>query len=409
MENPVTINGNDNSKFSAAHSMMGYLYQSSLALLLALRRLRKKNKFVLSIETLDDVVFENEFEPIEILQTKHHLANSANLTDASVDLWKSIRIWAETFLSMNSEDAQYYLITTSSASSNTAASYLKNDETCRDIKIAIERLNSIANSSSNKENQEAYSIYKKLNDEQKNNLFESVYIIDSSPIISDLSAKIEDEIFHAVEQRFLDSFQKRLEGWWYKRIVKHLSCENRSPILSEELQYEMTELREQFKQENLPIDDDIFEATVDASGYQDHIFVHQLKLTNISDKRIVFAIQDYFRAYEQRSRWVREDLLLVGDLERYEKKLTEEWERRFERMKDEVGEAETEIRKKEFAKKLYEWVETENLIPIRPRCLEGFIARGSYHILSDQLKVGWHPNFIDRLKHLLEPVEAARE
>ena len=49
-----------------------------------------------------------------------------------------------------------------------------------------------------------------------------------------------------------------------------------TPILSQELEKETARLREQFKQNNLPIDDDILSETVDASGYQDRKFVQQL-------------------------------------------------------------------------------------------------------------------------------------
>ena len=40
-------------------------------------------------------------------------------------------------------------------------------------------------------------------------------------------------------------------------------------------------------------------------------------------------------------------------------------------------------------------------IRIRPKCQEAFIMRGSYHILANQLKIGWHVDFFERLKQLL--------
>jgi hypothetical protein len=35
------------------------------------------------------------------------------------------------------------------------------------------------------------------------------------------------------------------------------------------------------------------------------------------------------------------------------------------------------------------------------------MTRGSFHMLADELRVGWHPEFLARLRHLLEP-EAAQ-
>jgi hypothetical protein len=31
------------------------------------------------------------------------------------------------------------------------------------------------------------------------------------------------------------------------------------------------------------------------------------------------------------------------------------------------------------------------------------MTRGSFHILADELRVGWHPEFMDRLQQVLEP------
>ncbi len=58
------------STFSAAPSMVGYLYQLRLALLWAIRRSRTSD-FVVSLETLDDVSFEVGGEPLAVLQAKH--------------------------------------------------------------------------------------------------------------------------------------------------------------------------------------------------------------------------------------------------------------------------------------------------------------------------------------------------
>ena len=35
--------------------------------------------------------------------------------------------------------------------------------------------------------------------------------------------------------------------------------------------------------------------------------------------------------------------------------------------------------------------------PIRPSCQESFITRGTYQMLANRLRVGWHPEFQSRL------------
>ena len=58
------------------------------------------------------------------------------------------------------------------------------------------------------------------------------------------------------------------------------------------------------------------------------------------------------------------------------------------------------------AQKVYAWVE-DSCYPIRPQVQHPSMSRGSFHILADSLRVGWHPQFVDRLRHLLEPREAS--
>jgi hypothetical protein len=110
--------------FSATASAVGYLFQCRYALLESLRRLRRDDQFMVSIETRDDVVFERDGEPPDLLQTKHHVKKTANLTDTSPDLWKTIRIWCEGLINGNIPDgATFFLITTAEAPKGAAASY----------------------------------------------------------------------------------------------------------------------------------------------------------------------------------------------------------------------------------------------------------------------------------------------
>ncbi len=148
-------------------------------------------------------------------------------------------------------------------------------------------------------------------------------------------------------------------------------------------------------------------ASVDASGYQNRLFVHQLKIIDVGNARIFYAIRNLYRAYEQRSRWMREDLLYVGELDQYEDRLVEEWDILFKQMRDELGEEASEHAKKTAAQTLYKWVETGLHRGIRAGVIEPSIPRGTYQLLSDAQRVGWHLDFKERLQRLLETQEAA--
>ena len=134
----------------------------------------------------------------------------------------------------------------------------------------------------------------------------------------------------------------------------------------------------------------------------------QLREIGISSNRIRSAILDYYRAFEQRSAWARENLLALGEIEEYEDRLADEWGRykdvAFEKLKDDS--AEEALR--EAGATLYNWAEFETgkieSLRIRARVTEPYVLRGSFHILADatpEPKVYWHPRFFDRLGKVL--------
>ena len=389
------------SKFSATAPALGYLYQVRCALLDSLRRLADGSQFSVSIETLDDVVFETEGEAADLLQTKHHVERHGNLTDRSVDLWKSLRVWCEATTNGQMPDGSCLILLTTGTAPEGTASFCLRPGDSRDVERAVERLNSIARSSGNASLAAAYQAFRNLTESQRCVLLGRVHVMDQAPTIVTLESEMRRVVYHAVETRFLQAFLIRLEGWWYQRVVRHLAT-NSAPILSEEFAAQLTNLREQFKREDLPIDDEIMRASVDASGYRQRVFVRQLHLLELTEKRILFAIKDYFRAYTQRSRWIREKLLVVGDLEHYEERLEEEWERRFESMREGLGDDAEDAEKRHAARVLYAWVEANEHLRIRRGVTELAIPRGTYQMLSDRTRVGWHIEFRERLRRLLE-------
>src|SRR6185295_4581462 len=108
--------------------------------------------------------------------------------------------------------------------------------------------------------------------------------------------------------------------------------------------------------------------------------------------RVEYAIRDYYRASEQRSRWAREELLVDGELERYEQDLIEAWQPRFASMQEQVTATCPPEKRVELGQVLFKWVEQEANFPLRS-VRERFLTHGSYHILSNQFAVGWHPDF----------------
>lgn len=395
------------SPFSAVDATLGYLYQVRSALLWALRKQKSEPDFLVSVETLDDVTFETAGgNPTDLLQTKHHRKGSASMTDASPDLWKTLRIWVEGHTSGQiPPTANLYLVTTSAAPDGTAASRLR--ATSRDLAAAQRALDATAASSTNQTNMSAYAAYLKATSSERTAILNKVIIIDAAPTVADLDGELRQEVYWAAGKEHHAAFLDRLEGWWLRRVLRQLTAAPQDRVGSVELEAQMSDLREQFKQEALPIDEDLLEFTLDdatKAAHEDSTFVRQLEIIKAGKRRIAAAIRDYYRAYEQRSRWIRDDLVVGLDLSKYEKRLCEEWEPVFEAMRDDMGDPATEEAQEQAARSVLAWAE-RTTIPIRPSVTEPFVCRGSLHMLSDDVRIGWHPDFRARIESLLSAKE----
>jgi C-terminal domain 7 of the ABC-three component (ABC-3C) systems len=377
----------------ARASAMGYLFQCRYALLMAIQAIPDAPQFEIAIEKFDDVSFEADGEPTHLIQTKHHVGRRANLTDASVDLWKTLLVWSKRV----AKDVEapfrtkFVLLTTGSAPDGSAASFLRMRD--RHEKTADQLLMRIASTSRNQQNAEAYAAYKALSEDLRLALLRSVFVLDGSPNIIDVREEIARELHYAAGRENVDRLVERLEGWWFGVIIKALASINSTAIPVLAIDQRIDELREEFRRTALPVDYASAVPTQDIVAELDkRPFVKQLRKIEIGRRRIEFAIRDYYRASEQRSRWAREELLVDGELEKYERELIELWEPRHAAMLDELAPTCQPEQKVAAGKELFKWVENDAHVPLRT-VRDRFLTHGSYQILSNRYAVGWHPDY----------------
>ena len=155
-----------------------------------------------------------------------------------------------------------------------------------------------------------------------------------------------------------------------------------------------------------PIDFEHYEPEDGVSPDSDNrYFVKQLRAIGLRSDRIKRAILDYYRAFEQRGSWQRENVTLSGELEHYDERLVDEWERLreivFEELEDESPEKLLQRTGRDLLNKL-STSEHPNL-RIRKGVTATFVTMGSYHMLAneDLPRVHWHPCFEERVAEIL--------
>ncbi|WP_190021414.1 ABC-three component system protein [Streptomyces hiroshimensis] len=393
--------------FEASAAALGYLYQLRMALLVCVENLQTGFDWTVAIEAGDDIETVRDTST-DWWQLKHR-APGTRMTDASSDLWKTLRIWATAVADQQLilERTNLFLLTTGIAPEGTVGAYLAPSRPGgpRNEAEALKLLNAARTKSSASSSTAVanFAAWDALDTNQRMNLLSRIQVLDQADDITRTGSKLHGRAVLAVSRTHAQAFLQRLEGWFFQRCIAHLAGMGPGPVTGVEFDEVFDQRRNQFRPDSLPIDADVVDLTGDASEHTEKTFVRQLTLAGIGNRRIRMAVRDYVRAYEQRSRWSNENLLRPGELGDYERRLVEEWERRFNVMVDDLGEDAAESEMREQAKKIYAWVEQDARSKIREGCDEAFVTTGSYQMLADEIRVGWHPDFEARLMALLEP------
>jgi hypothetical protein len=352
------------------------------------------------MEHIDDVTFDTDGTPLELLQTKHHIGRAGNLTDRSRDLWRTLGSWSDAVATAAIDPAHtaFTLISTASAPTTSAASLLRAGAG-RNSKDAQRKLDVVSSNPAATSNLIDYQRYRALRPAQRSALIAGMTVADSSQSLLDTPALIERELRRAAVPDNVGPLADRLRGWWYRRVVRQIQSPLAGTISAHELEAQIDDLRDQFTSDNLPIDVDELGETSELS-IDDRHFVRQLRLIAAGYRLIELAIADYKRAYAHRVRWVSDGLLHPGELRRYEARLVDEWEHHRAIMDRKYAGRTSEDDLREHGFEVYQAVHASEHW-IRDRVREPFVVRGTYHTLADELKVGWHPDFVARLREVL--------
>ncbi|MER5307503.1 ABC-three component system protein [Streptomyces sp. NPDC002773] len=393
--------------FEASASAIGYVYQLRKALHLCVERYGRGIDWSVAIEAGDDI--EEVSKDGTIYYQLKHRAPGVSLTDASTDLWKTLRIWAHAIANhqLDLDETDLVLMTTAELPSGSAASLLQPGAVCsRDASGALKALTAARTASTNRDLKKAFEAFDALTEKQRQRMVSRIQVLGRAPDVEAVGGLLLERAATAVGHTYASPFLSRLEGWFFQRTIRQLRARDVDAIGGNEFDQVFTDYRNQFRPENLPIDEDIAGLEPNVAMYRDHAFVRQLNLIDLGAPRVGRAVRDYMRAFTQRSRWSDENLLLPGEIGRFERRLVEEWGEIFDDMRDELGDEAAEAAKVAAARQIYRWAMTQARGRIRKECDEPFLTKGSFHMLADDREVGWHIDFVARLMSMLEPTEA---
>lgn len=389
------------SPFSAAEQGLGYIYQAQFALL---KILELPESSSLLIEKDDDVDFVSQ-AGVKSLASLKHKATGDKLTNLSTDFWKSVRIWLSHYLENGrlSSETRFLLFTTATTSDGSFLALFAEDAAAHDARVQAAQ-EAIAKSQSTLI-VAIRSGLAQLTEDELRDFYSRITVFDASPRITDIPALI-DQHLRTIRREFRAAVYERLVGWWTNLVIEILSGDRQKPVYGYEVSDKLSALAEEYRSDNLPITfrNRLPDRDIDVAK-DPRMFVEQLRALELSATRIQNAIIDYYRAFEQRSSWARENLLVSGEVEEYEDRLVDEWKRYREIVLESLGESTDDDACIQAGKELYNWAEMEtSTLRIRERVTEPYVVRGAFHILANsrpEPRVYWHPRFLQRLAELL--------
>lgn len=395
---PVTQTG---SSFSAAEQGLGYIFQPRFALAKIFELPESSAVF---IEKEDDVEFIAE-SGIRSLGSLKHKAGGDKLTNLSIDFWKSVRIWLAYYLKTGriASDGRFLLFTTAELAQGTFLTLFTDgaddkDDRAKRAQAAIADSNSATIRKIREE-------LEQLSDDELSDFYNRITIVDATPRITDLPTLINLHL-RTIRRESRTAVFERLEGWWMDLAIKMLTGERKEPVYGYEVSDKLSAIAEEYRSDNLPITfrGRLPDGQIDVAN-DPRLFVEQLRVLDLSAARIRNAIIDYYRAFEQRSSWARESLLISGEIEEYEDRLVDEWSRYREIVFEQLTDKGDDDACLAAGKELYRWAEMETAtLRIRERVTEPYVVRGALHILANATprpRVYWHPRFLERLQQLL--------
>jgi len=391
------------STHEASASALGYIFQAQLALLELLRGQEDRPDGAISLELHDDVAWEEDGRPVELLQVKHHIRGVRSLGDKDDDVWRTIQSWMDTHAPGDECGPLLTLITTQQARSGTAMDALKapNSAPAR----ALELLIVAARESKAKESQNARAAFLALHPGERAVFVRRMRVIDGSPSIDDLDAMVRVKLRAVLPESHADSFMRQLWAWWYEQTVNMLQKRHTSVSVTRLMQ-RISRIRDDYTPDRLPTLVDRGDFPPDAGvELADACFVHQLLWVG-AGRQLDKAMVDYYRAYTQTVAWLEDDLVDLDELARFEDNLTDEWQREFDWTLDDLGDDATDREQERAGKALLRRTLDETRYQIREAYDEAFFSRGKHHELADLGRIGWHPDFEARVQNLIRSARA---
>ena len=380
---------------SVPSTAAGFDFQFQRALL---ELIMADNGVVVGIETLDDVSVISSDGVVTLEQDKFTTGTSGKVYgDKTHNLLNTLSTWLEAAIKgeIDCKKTKFNLVTSAECTTELVHA-ISNCQSKEDARGIVDQIRNMESKS-----QDYLSLIKLMKAPNAENIL--MDIIVSTKLLerqNDITLKVQAALF--VENVYASSrhhIYQTLLGWvhdsafiaWQKKmpcLISKQSFINEFGALKDRLRRSMNRER---PPSELPV------TQADIAELEDRMFVRQIKLVSDDQDESYEARTDYWRCITEKSRLCAEGEILKQDWLDFDEGLRNRWRQIF-RLKNRLhqpGMSEEDIG--------YDIMNTtlsgQDEVKLAGAPITyPYLAKGSYHRLSDVLEVGWHPRFEDMLR-----------
>ncbi len=359
---------------------------------------------VVGIETEDDIVV-SLLNGEKILEQDKSSTTTHPFIPSRVDLWKTLFIWIDALSNKEIEIASttFFLVTNKTAT-NSIAEQLGSSTSSKEIADSIALLKEKAAAVSGDAKTYADKVLA-FGDTLLSQLITKIRYKAGSGLYGEALRKqlYSDLQLDVSNNAVNDAVITQLLGWLFLQVTE--AWRDKRPALigrNEFMREKLTILA--FHRQKI-LDEVIVELgkipQPEEKQQWNSNYVKQLQEIECDADEIIGAIHDYLNAVAKRTNMAMAGYLTYPQLDQLDQSLQNRWENIFKLIQLK-HKKDTDIEKGKIC--LYETMQCDTAIgeyPLRNH----FVTRGSYHALSNELKVGWHPQY----KILLKQLSMAKE
>ncbi len=395
-----------NSVHDATASALGFRYQERFALLELFNT--TDDEAAVAIEALDDVqLTANGTDILE--QLKHSLAKQPKPIDIKcTNLWTTLRIWAELLPSIDISNTSFALITVAPLSQNSLLDCLQTkgsdrsglqDALVEEAERVMEEVNAAELAGKSKPHAKRLpgaKAFLSLSDTDKKILVSKVALRSDAPRIDELEEMLAKRLdtYPALQR---ETLSRKIYEWWDRQVLLSFEGKRDRFIARHEILEQLSETSVMLHTETLM--DSFSSKQPPAIFHSNEMLAKQCNLVGVKPAMLRRARIAEWQARNQRSEWSTEAPSKHSKIVAYDEELVLAWEYRHETAIENMA-AGDETSKKSEGLNVLKWALEDaaaDVGKIERTITSPYYVRGSYQVLSIQGRVGWHPEYVDRL------------